>query len=336
MKKICIFLGGKSPEHEVSIMSAKNVYAAIDKRLFDVSLIYIDKTGNFNKLNSFNDLEKSGKLEKADINSFKSFDVVFPSMHGPNCEDGVFQGFLDTLGVKYVGPKVLSSAICMDKDFQKQIARFNSIAVTDWLTVKSFEYKNNKEKKLEEVKNRIESDFKYPVFIKPARMGSSVGVVKVKTSDTLESAIDEAFKYDTKIIIEKAILGREMEIAVLESGNTLIVSNPGEVVSLGNHDFYDYNAKYIDSNGSKTFIPADNISQEKINEFREISKKIFNTLECSGLSRIDFFLTEEGEIVLNEVNTLPGFTNISMYPKLMEEIGINYSDLITNLIDNEA
>jgi D-alanine-D-alanine ligase len=340
MQKVCILLGGMSPEHEVSIMSAMNVYAAIDKNLFDVSLVYISKSGNFYKLNNFDDIEdkdekqniSTDSLEKFDINNFKNYDAVFPVMHGPNCEDGSMQGFLTTLGVKYVGPQILSSAICMDKDIQKQIARANGITVTDWVVIKDFEYINNKIGKLIEIKNKIENNLKYPAFVKPSRMGSSVGVIKVKSESDLERAIDEAFIYDTKVIIEKAVLGREIEVAVLGRGNNLTVSNPGEVASLGSHDFYDYDAKYTDANGSVTHVPAKDISIEKVEEFKALSKKIYNLLECEGLSRIDYFLTESGEIMLNEVNTLPGFTNVSMYPKLMEESGVGYTELITTLL----
>lgn len=326
MKKVCILFGGKSPEHEVSIMSATNVFNAIDKNKYTVSLIYINKAGEFKKVENINNLEN---LENFNIGEFKNFDVVLPVMHGPNCEDGSMQGFLKTLDVKYVGPNVLSSAVCMDKDMQKQIAKQNGIKVTDWLAVKSFEYPDRKS----EIINTIENSFKYPVFVKPANMGSSVGVVKVKTESELEDAIQQAFEYDKKIIIEKAVLGREIEVAVLGKENRLTVSNPGEVVSMGSHEFYDYEAKYTDVTGSKTFIPAPNISAEKIEEFKIISKKVFTILECVGLSRIDYFLTESGEIILNEVNTLPGFTNISMYPKLMENSGVNYTDLISELIE---
>ena len=328
MKKIIILFGGKSGEHEVSIMSARNVYEAIDKIKFEVTLIYQTIEGDLLKVKDFESL--SG--EEAGIDDFK-VDCVFPVMHGPNCEDGVIQGFLETLGVKYVGPKVLSSSLCMDKDIQKQIARFNNIPVTDWVEIKDFEFKNNKQQILEKVKNQINKEFNYPIFIKPCNMGSSVGITKVKSEDKLEEAMNEAFKYGSKIIIEKSVLGREIEIAVLGKGTELTISNPGEVVSRGSHEFYDYDAKYFDAKGSEAFIPAQNIYPEKIEEIKILSRKVYNLFECEGLSRIDFFLKEDGEIVLNEINTLPGFTNISMYPKLMQEIGINYTDLITNLIE---
>ncbi len=332
MKKVCLLFGGKSLEHEVSIMSAKNVYGAIDTSVFEVILVYINKVGDFLRSNSFEEVENKINLVGFDMHSFKDFDIVFPVMHGPNCEDGSIQGFLSTLGVKYVGPKVLSSAICMDKDIQKQIARHNGIVVTDWIAIKDFEYANIKEGILNEIRGKIEQDFKYPIFVKPSRMGSSVGVVKVKTEDALEHAINNAFTYDNKIIIEKAVIGREIEVAVLGKEYDLIISNPGEVVSLGNHEFYDYDAKYIDEHGSKTYIPAQNISAEIVEEYKMLSKKIYTMFECEGLARIDFFLTNEGRIVLNEINTLPGFTNISMYPKLMEEMGVSYRDVITKLL----
>ena len=329
MKKICILFGGKSPEHEVSIKSAINVLNAIDKSIFEITNIYVGKLGAFYKVENINKTEDLNSLETFDINNFKDFDKVFPVMHGPNCEDGKMQGFFETLGVAYVGPNVLSSAISMDKDIQKQIARLNNIKVTNWLAVKKFEF--NK-KYFEELKNKINKELSYPVFVKPANMGSSVGIVKVENEDELFNIIEQTFLYDKKIIIEEAVVGREIEVAVLGKENNLKISNPGEIKIIGGHDFYDYDAKYLDENGSKTFIPAESISEEKILEIKEISKKIYNLLECKDLSRIDFLLKENGEIVLNEVNTMPGFTNISMYPKLMEEMGINYTQLISELL----
>ena len=321
--KVAILFGGKSPEHDVSIMSAQNVFEAVDKTLFQVNLIYQNRQGIFFKVSNFKNLNG----EKFDLQNFKKYDVVFPVMHGPNSEDGKLQGFLETLGVKWVGCGVLSSALCMDKDIQKQIARFNGIKVTNWISIKRYEFETNENYYSKEIEK-----LKFPVFVKPSNMGSSVGITKVKSKEDLSKAISEAFKYDEKIIIEKMVTGRELEVAVLGKDNELIISLPGEVVSLGSHEFYDYDAKYFDQNGSKTFIQAKNLNDSTIEETRELSKKIFKIFECIGLSRIDYFLTNKNQIILNEINTMPGFTNISMYPKLIENSGLSYKDLISKLI----
>jgi D-alanine-D-alanine ligase len=310
-------------------MSAKNVFAAIDTTRYVVSLVYQSKDGVFYSVPNIDNLCTTSEV---DIHFWKMIDVVFPVMHGPNCEDGSMQGFLTTLGVPYVGPRVLSSALCMDKDIQKQIARYNGITVTDWIAIKHFEYPQRKN----EIIQKIESELQYPVFVKPANMGSSVGVSKVKSGEELDEKIKFVFQYDTKIVIEKAVIGREIEVAVLGIPPSLTVSTAGEVVSLGEHEFYDYDAKYTDASGSKTYIPAPNVPQSKITEFQELSKRIFTLFECRGLSRIDYFLTDEGLIILNEINTIPGFTNISMYPKLMEDVSIYYTNLITRLIEDAS
>lgn len=329
-KNVAIVFGGKSAEHDVSIMSAKNVAAAIDTDLFKVVLVYVDRKGEFYKLKNIDKLTDKKSREKMTLEMWKKIDVAFPVMHGPNCEDGTMQGFFKTLNIPFVGPSVLGSALGMDKDLQKQVARFNGIKVTDWIAINSFELTP---KKLKEIKSKIKSQFNYPVFVKPANMGSSVGVSKVKTEKELESALVKAFEHDKKIVIEKAVIGREIECAILGKDGDLIASVLGEVISMGSHEFYDYEAKYFDENGSRAVYPAENISAKKVKEIQELAKRSFAVLECRGLSRIDFFLTENGEIYLNEINTLPGFTNISMYPKLMSLSGFDYKNLITKLIE---
>lgn len=266
--------------------------------------------------------------EPIGLDFWKTIDVAFPVMHGPHGEDGSMQGFFETLGVAYVGSKVLGSALCMDKDVQKQVARCNGIAVTDWLAVRAFEYPENKAG----IMRAVASDFGFPVFVKPARLGSSIGISKAHDAAELDAAITAAFAFDTKVIIERAVRGRELEVAVLGTGNDLLVSEPGEVVAAGSHEFYDYEAKYVDEHGAHLSIPAQDIAPEKAKELQELSRRIFSILECDGLARIDYFMDEQGTFLLNEVNTLPGFTNSSMYPKLMEHAGVSYTDLVTRLL----
>ena len=325
-QKIAIIFGGKSGEHDVSIMSAKNVVEAVDRELFDVSLVYVDRVGKFSIVQSTDNLLGCTAL---DMQFWNDVEIAFPVMHGPNCEDGSMQGFLKTLDVKCVGPSVLGSAIGMDKNVQKQLLRANGIQVTDWLAFRMYEFNA---KKLQEVKNYISNNFKYPVFVKPANMGSSVGVSKVDSELDLEEAIKGAFLHDFKILIEKSVIGREIECAVLGNFPHVVTSGLGEVVSQNGHDFYDYNAKYIDDTGSQVLLPAPNISEDKVVEMQSIAKKVFQILECEGLSRVDMFLCPDGSVLVNEINTLPGFTNISMYPKLMMAAGLSYKDLITKLI----
>lgn len=326
MKTVALVFGGRSAEHDVSILSAKNVYTAVDKSAFSIHIVYQRRDGEILLVKNFDNL--SG--EPADLSFWKTIDVAFPVMHGPHCEDGSIQGFFETIGVAYVGSKLLGSALCMDKDIQKHISRSNSIAVTDWLAIRASEYPEKKDG----IASAIERDFGFPVFVKPCNLGSSIGISKVIDATQLDTAIVTAFSYDTKIIIERAVFGRELEVAILGSGDDLLVSEPGEVTTAGSHDFYDYDAKYTDEHGSQIFIPATNIVPEKVAELQALSKNIFVALECNGLARIDFFMDTNNAFILNEVNTIPGFTNISMYPKLMEHTGVSYTDLVTRLLNS--
>lgn len=325
-QNIAIIFGGKSGEHDVSIMSAKNVVESVDRDLFDIQLVYVDREGTFLLVQAVDDLENGVEIS---MHFWKSIEIAFPVMHGPNCEDGSMQGFLKTLGIHCVGPSVLGSALGMDKDVQKQLLRANGLEVTDWVALRSYEFNLDK---LQEIKRYIAKNFNYPVFVKPANMGSSVGVSKVDSELDLEEAIKGAFLHDSKILIEKSVLGREIECAVLGNFPDVTTSGLGEVVSQNGHDFYDYEAKYIDDTGSKVLLPAPDISEEKEAEMKVFAKKAFQVLECEGLSRVDMFLCLDGKILVNEINTLPGFTNISMYPKLMMRTGMSYKDLITKLI----
>jgi len=342
--KIAVLTGGRSSEHEVSLQSAKNVIAAIDKEKYEVLPIGIDKNGkwwlyeNFNYLINENDpkniklnpnagdqvilLPQVGKslysLSKNKI--IERIDCVFSLLHGTYGEDGNTQGLLNLAGVPFVGSDVLGSAIGMDKDVTKRLLRDAGIPIAKFLTLQKGEHLN-----LASVFQNLGN----PVFVKPANEGSSVGVSKARNTEELKEAILNAFKYDTKILIEEFVDGREIECAVLGNLNPK-ASVIGEIKP--SHEFYSYEAKYIDANGAKAIVPAE-ISEEITKQVKEISIKAFKVLCCSGLARVDFFLKQDGSLMINEINTLPGFTKISMYPQLWQETGMTYSQLITSLIN---
>jgi D-alanine-D-alanine ligase len=337
-----IIFGGKSAEHEVSLQSAKNVYEAIDRGRFDPVLIGIDKNGvwrstggSLSLLNSSDPRRISlnaegdpvtmmpasaGVLSTHAANSLK-LDVIFPILHGPLGEDGTVQGLLKLAGVPFVGSGVLGSAVGMDKDVMKRLLRDAGLPIGKFLTFRHSE----KLPPFAEVKAALGS----PLFVKPANMGSSVGISKVRNEEEYENAVKEAFKYDVKIIIEEFIQGREIECAVLGNENPA-ASIPGEIIPT--HEFYSYDAKYLDENGARLEIPA-KIDVDCQKRVQELAIKVFQTLCCEGLSRVDFFLKENGEILINEINTMPGFTKVSMYPKLWEASGIGYTELISRLIE---
>ena len=347
MKKVVgILFGGKSAEHEISLLSAKNIYEAIDRTRFEPVLVGIDKTGRWlindasrfllnsddPSLISLNTAgkpvalrpETRGLLSAEDSgNRFADvpLDVVFPILHGPFGEDGTIQGFLKLADIPFVGPGVLGSAVGMDKDAMKRLLRDAGIPIGKFLTLKSHEQIPS----LAE----IETALGKPFFIKPANMGSSVGISKVREEGEYAAALKDAFQYDAKIIIEEFIPGREIECAVLGNEEPA-ASVPGEIIP--SHEFYSYEAKYLDENGAALEIPA-KLDEETKKHIQSFAVKVFQVLCCEGLSRVDFFLKENGEIIVNEINTMPGFTRISMYPKLWEASGIPYTELITRLIE---
>jgi D-alanine-D-alanine ligase len=257
------------------------------------------------------------------------FDVVFPVVHGTLCEDGTLQGLLEISGLPYVGCGVLSSAIGMDKDISKRLAMQAGMNVAPYLVIKRDQWLNCPDYCAHQIAEKIG----YPVFTKPANTGSSIGINKIKTPDQLHAAINEAFQFDTKVLIEKALDVIELEVAVLEAIETIaspIVSVVGEIRPT--HEFYSYDAKYLDENGANLFIPAP-IADEVKGQAQSVAKKLFLTLECEGMARVDLFLTKDTQqIYFNEINTIPGFTQISMYPKLMEASGVPYSELLTHLV----
>ena len=341
--RIGVLFGGKSAEHEVSLISAKNVINALDKSKYEVIPIGIDKNGKWllsstsnyllnsnnpkliklNRSNSEVALYAQGEGALVTVNSNikinGKIDVIFPVMHGPFGEDGSMQGLLKLAGVPFVGPSVLGSAVGMDKDVMKRLFRDADIPIGKFITVK------NREKISFE---RVKKELGLPFFIKPANMGSSVGINKVKNEKEWKKAIQDAFQYDNKIVIEEFIKGREIECSVLGNDKPL-ASIPGEIIA--NQEFYSYDAKYIDE-GSVAEIPA-KIDQETTKRIQELAVKVFQVLECEGMGRVDFFLKKNDEVIVNEINTIPGFTAISMYPKLWEASGLPLPRLLDKLID---
>lgn len=343
--RIGIFFGGRSAEHEVSIVSAKNVAAALDVKKYDLALVGIDKMGQwylhrsprcFARL-SKNPLipnhrgcdrvtlvlgKKTGELfNLTRRRSSGAMDVAFPVLHGTYGEDGTVQGLLKIARVPFVGPSVLGSAVCMDKEVSKRLLELAGIAVAPYLTVHKHDHARLT---FEKIKRQLG----IPFFIKPANLGSSVGVHKVRTKKEFASALRDAFRYDTKVLVERAILGREIECAVLGNEH-LLASIPGEIVP--RHEFYSYEAKYLDKHGADLIIPA-SLSRSMVHRIQMTARKVCETLSCEGMARVDFFLKRNGALVVNEVNTIPGFTAISMYPKLWQASGLSYQRLLDTLI----
>ncbi|HEY5557258.1 D-alanine--D-alanine ligase family protein [Acetobacterium sp.] len=333
---IGVIFGGQSGEHEVSRVSAYNVLRVINQEKYNIVTIGITKKGKWYLYSGDHEKIKDGSWEQDSKNLIGDFsifahpeitkiDVFFPVLHGPMGEDGTIQGVFEMLNKPYIGCGVLSSAVGMDKVFSKIMFESVGIPTGNYRYFRKNDWKKDPEGKLEE----MEKALGYPIFVKPANMGSSVGISKAHNREELIAAIEEAFIYDDKLIMEAFIKGREIECGVLDDGGMLCASIPGEVIP--SKEFYDYEAKYSDTQDSKVVIPA-NISDEATEMIREYAVKAFEAIEGSGLSRVDFFLTEDGQILINEVNTLPGFTNISMYPKMWEATDICYSDLVDKII----
>lgn len=340
--KVGIIFGGRSGEHEVSLRSAKSIIEALDKEKFQIVPIGIKKDGRWiSGENTWNELYNKEKYKTnyevtllpqpgkglRKLNSFEKItdlDVVFPVLHGTYGEDGTLQGLLELADIPYVGSDVLGSALGMDKVLMKKIFLHEGLKVSKF---KGF-YKQEWEKNKEHLKEEINEELSYPLFVKPANLGSSLGINKVKYAGELEDAIDSAAQYDYKLLVEENIEGKEVEVSVL--GNEAPrASICGEIVPAG--EFYDYEAKYIDDS-SELIIPA-GISSELSEKTRTIALKAFKALDAKGLGRLDFFVNSETkDIFINEINTMPGFTEISMYPKLWESSGISYTKLLTELI----
>ena len=343
---VCVLFGGISPEHEVSLRSAESVLSNIDKEKYTVITVGIKKDGQWILFNSDDySLLPDGSWENHPDNcqaflspvrgqglvclqngtySCRPVDVVFPVLHGENGEDGAMQGLLQMAGIPFVGSHLAESAVSMDKTLTKLVADNASIPQAAWLLVN----RRDLATRLDGIVAKIEERFTYPVFVKPAGTGSSVGVSKAANREKLVEALHFAGKYDDKILVEEFIHGREVEVAVLGNANP-VASICGEIDS--GVEFYDYEAKYV-TNTSVAYIPA-RISEEVAEQVRELAVKLYTAIGAKGLSRVDFFVTFEGErVVFNEINTLPGFTSISMYPKLFSASGIEYPDLIDRLL----
>lgn len=359
--RVGVIFGGRSGEHDVSLMSAASVLAAIDRDKYDVVPIGITRQGKWlppaQAQRLLNGSEQAatgtsdgdtageggnsaaeGKSQTAPATSATAamvvaslggalgepLDVVFPVLHGPNGEDGTVQGFLDLANVPYVGAGVLGSALGMDKAKMKEVLRYHAIPVADWVVLRRWQWRESRERCLDDA-----ARFGFPCFVKPANLGSSVGISKVRDAAGLPAAIEEALRHDEKILVEEFIDGREIEVAVLGNHHPE-ASIPGEIVP--SNDFYDYNAKYLDGK-SEERIPAP-LPPDIATRVRELAVQAFSALECSGMARVDFFVTRlTNEILLNEINTLPGFTPISMYPKLWDATGLPYPRLIDRLIE---
>lgn len=343
---VAVLFGGESSEHEVSIKSGMNVMLGLDVEKYNLLPVFISKKGewflydgiitNIDKINiekvSSKVVMSTDKTNKGLIrmigDRFKiiKVDVVIPVLHGKNGEDGTIQGLLEIAGLPYVGCKVLGSSISMDKEFTKLVAEKIGLAQANYLVYNMLEFDVKKEEMLSEVEDIL----KFPCFIKPACTGSSIGISKVNNFDELERAIEKAFSFDNKILVEEAIVGRELEVGVLGNFCSEIdVSGVGEILSAT--DFYDYESKYNNPN-SKTRM-VDDLPKDILDELQDQAIRIFWAVNGYGLSRVDFFLEEgSNRIIFNEINTFPGFTSISMYPKLMEAAGVSYQNLIDTLI----
>ncbi len=348
MKKlsVCILFGGASPEHEVSLRSAESVLKNIDHSKYNVFPVGITKDGDWihyagkdysllptgdwkdypgNRRAAISPVRGQGLLSfEGDCVVRERIDVVFPVLHGENGEDGTIQGLLQLAGIPYVGPHVSASAVAMDKTLTKLVAGQAGIPQADWLLVR----REDLDCRMDSVTAAVEAHFDYPVFVKPAGTGSSVGVSKVANREELRQGLRSAAVYDEKVLVEEFVRGKEVEVAVMGNDNP-VASVCGEIDS--GAEFYDYDAKYI-TDTSVAYIPA-RIPEEAAEQVRDMAVRVYQAIGCAGLSRVDFFVTDDGNrVVFNEINTIPGFTSISMYPKLFAASGIPYPQLIDELI----
>ena len=343
---VCVLFGGMSPEHEVSLRSAESVLNNMDSEKYNILPVWITLEGDWillgetdytqlfaegwkdhpgNRRVAISPVRGQGLLIfEGDCVVRQQIDVVFPVLHGENGEDGAMQGLLQLAGIPYVGPHVSASAVSMDKTLTKLVADQAGVTQAQWYLVRG----NDLNIRLEAILDTLEERFSYPMFVKPSGTGSSVGVSKAADRESLVAALTHAAKYDNKILVEEFIKGREVEVAVMGNDSPM-ASVCGEIDS--GADFYDYDAKYI-TDTSTAYIPA-RISEQIEEQVREAAVKIYTAIGCQGLSRVDFFVTYDDErIVFNEINTLPGFTSISMYPKLFDASGIPYGKLIDELL----
>lgn len=342
-KRVAIICGGRSSEHEISCISAGGVLGAIDRTRYEPILIGITKAGKWVLIPEGHSMDISGTTLPsvpefapavvADVAGFTSggknlaIDIVFPLLHGPFGEDGTIQGLLEIADIAYVGSGVLASAVAMDKSFAKPIFASHGIATAPGLVVKKSDWNNRSAEITKEV-----SDLGYPVFVKPARGGSSRGTSKVKSESELLTAVLEAFTFDPKIMIESAIVGSEIECAVLEIDGQPQASIVGKIVIDSKYEFYDFEAKYLDG-ATDIELPAP-ITATSAEAIRKAAIAAFTALGCSGLARVDFFLTSSGQVIINELNTMPGFTSTSVFPKMWAASGVSYTEVISHLLQS--
>lgn len=341
IKRVAILCGGRSSEHEISCISAGGVVSAIDREKYQPIIIGITKSGKWVLLEESFPLQivngvlpvipEGAPSVVADVAGFSSggaplnIDIVFPVLHGPYGEDGTIQGMLEMADIAYVGSGVLASAVAMDKSFAKPIFASHGIKVAAGFTVSARDWAGDKKSITQQA-----TSLSYPVFVKPARGGSSRGTHKVKSESELGAALDDAFTYDSKVMIENEVVGAEIECAVLEIEGEVKASVVGKISIDPKFEFYDFEAKYLDG-ATSIELPAP-IDDEIADQIREQAIKAFQALDCRGLARVDFFLTANNEIILNELNTMPGFTPTSVFPKMWAATGVSYQEIISALL----
>ncbi len=355
-RRVAVVFGGRSSEHGVSCVTAAGVLQAIDQDLWEVVPIGITPTGRWvltgddpkrwqieaAVLPQVEDGDGPGVLMPLEVGNasltvlepgqvpqaLAGVDVVFPLLHGPFGEDGTLQGMLELAGVRYVGSGVLASAACMDKHYMKVLLEGAGLPVGPYLVVRPGDW----ERDAQRVRDDVE-EIGYPVFVKPARAGSSMGITKVTRPDDLDAAVETARAHDPKVVVEATIVGREIECAVLESvdGGVPATSLPGEIEVLGGHAFYDFEAKYLDEANVRLTCPAD-LPEATVHAVRDLAARTFEAMGCEGLARVDFFVQPDGRVVVNEINTMPGFTPFSMYPRMWERTGLSYPALVDRLL----
>jgi len=333
--RVGILFGGQSAEHEISILSARNVLAALDRSRFEPVLIGVDKNGRWLAQDERRLIDSASDPRQLHIepglpvpieNTAGRIDIAFPVLHGTLGEDGAMQGLFEVTGIPYVGAGVLGSAVGMDKDVMKRLLRDAGVPVADFRTVRRERFMADAEAVCRDL-----LPLGFPMFSKPANAGSSVGVRKVRDASALEDAVRHALQFDTKAVVEESIAGREIELAVL-GGEKPLVSIAGEIIVEHPDGFYSYDAKYIDEKGARLEIPA-SLPDELLRKGQQLALRAFEVLECEGMARVDLFLRPDGRFYVNEINTLPGFTAISMYPKLWAQSGVSPTQLITRLIE---
>lgn len=342
--QVSVLCGGQSAEHEISLLSANNIIQSLDQNQYEVSVIYITQQGQWRLIKNPLAVLQNGPEALAhksfsqpialmlgegkrpwmtleNPREYHAADVVIPVMHGTLGEDGTLQGLLEMLKIAYVGCGVLSSALCMNKAMTKQVIRAAGIPTADWVTLNCFDTSHHNY-------TAIANKLGKTLFLKPVSLGSSIGISKVNNATSFTHALHEAFRYDDTVLVEPHIKGREIECSLLGNENP-IVSLPGEVVT--HHDFYSYEAKYLDPHGAEVITPAD-LSREIVSRIQAIALNTYRTLQCEGMARVDFFLTDTQDIFVNEVNPIPGFTDISLYPKNWQVSGVTTAKLLDDLI----